>query len=150
MYLYTLENTENRIPILVKEKDVSNRETSVTSPESIANLFNHAFNLRYKAEEHVYLLCADTKMHIVGIFEISHGTVNMSCLSPREIFIRACLCGAVNIILVHNHPSGDPTPSKEDFEVYNRLNKASEIMGISLIDSIIIGDYYYSFNESGI
>lgn len=151
MYLYNLENTELRTPILVKEKMVSGRNTIFNSPQLIVDMFNTNFNLQRKSEEYVYLLCADCKMHITGIFKISHGIVNCSFMNPREIFIRACLCGATHIITVHNHPSGDPTPSSEDMATWKRLDHASEIMGITLIDNIIVGEYsYYSLKENNI
>ena len=97
------------------------------------------------AEEYVYLICADTKCHISGVFELSHGSADSSVLKPREVFIRALLAGAVNIILVHNHPSGDPTPSRDDFQITGRIRESGKMIGVELIDHIIIGDpEYYS------
>ena len=67
-----------------------------------------------------------------------------------EIFIKALLCGASGIVIAHNHPSGDTTPSKEDIESYNRLKEAGKLIGINVLDSVIVGDSYYSFMENGI
>ena len=70
--------------------------------------------------------------------------------SSREIFIKALLCGASGIVIAHNHPSGDTTPSKEDIESYNRLKEAVRVIGINVLDSVIVGDGHYSFVENGI
>ena len=149
MYLYSLENSTTRLPVLVKEKFISGRNTIFETPAAIVDMLNANFNLKSKAEEYVYLICADTKLHITGVFEVSHGVANSSFANPREIFIRSLLCGASNIILVHNHPSGDCTPSSSDLYNYNAIKKAGGIVGISLVDSIIVGDdTFYSFNEN--
>ena len=68
------------------------------------------------AEEYMHMLCLNTKNRVIGVFEISHGTVNASIVGTREIFQKALLANAVSIILMHNHPSGDPTPSREDIK----------------------------------
>ena len=81
---------------------------------------------------------------------ISRGTVNASLISVREIMISALRHRAVHMILVHNHPSGDPSPSREDMEVTRRTAEAGALIGITLADHIIIGDHsYYSFKEWG-
>ena len=91
------------------------------------------------------------KVKNIGIFETNHGSVNSSVVSPREIFVRLCLCGAAHFIIAHNHPSGDPAPSKEDMEVTRRMGEAGKIMNIGLLDHIIIGDgCYWSFKEHSI
>lgn len=74
---------------------------------------------------------------------LSRGTVNASLVSPREIFVEALKYGAVSIALVHNHPSGDPTPSKEDILITKRIKEVADLVGIPLIDHIIIGDNKY-------
>lgn len=86
----------------------------------------------------------------MGIFEISHGTINSSFANPRETFIRALLCGAAHFILLHNHVSGDVTPSKEDVRACNRIFEMGKMMGVELCDFIVIGDGYYSFREENI
>jgi DNA repair protein RadC len=81
---------------------------------------------------------------------ISRGTVNSSLLTPREVFIEALKYHAVSVILLHNHPSGDPAPSKEDLLLTRRMKEAGSILNIPVIDHIIIGDNKYcSFKESG-
>lgn len=79
---------------------------------------------------------------------ISKGTVNATLITPRELYIRALLTGAVQVILCHNHPSGNVMPSDEDIEVTNRVKKAGDLVEVKLADHIIIaGDSYYSFKE---
>lgn len=76
--------------------------------------------------------------------------VNITICNPREIFIKALLCGASGIVIIHNHPSGDTTPSEQDIKSYNRLKEAGKLIGINVLDSIIVGDSYYSFVENGL
>ena len=93
----------------------------------------------------------NTKHRFLGDFELSKGTVNASMASPREAFIEALRTGAVYIILLHNHPSGDPTPSREDIVTTKRMKEAGNIIGINLIDHIIIGDNkYISLKQIGL
>ena len=82
---------------------------------------------------------------------ISQGTVNVSVVSPREIFIEAVKHHAVSLVMIHNHPSGDPAPSREDINLTKRVKEAGELLGIRLLDHIIIGDNcYISLKERGI
>lgn len=107
-------------------------------------------SLRYKKQECVMLLLLDTKGHLIKETELTKGTVKASLLSPREIFIEAVKAEAVNMILLHNHPSGDATPSPQDINVTAKINELGNKMDIPLIDHIIIGDNtYYSFKEQG-
>ena len=145
---YTTEMNNDKIPTLVKEKGFNYSIESLTHPDKIAKFMNEVFCLDKKTEEYLYMISFTTKMKINGVFEISHGTVNASLCSPREIYMRALLTGAAYIILVHNHPSGDSTPSKEDIDVCTRMKKAGEIIGIPMCDNIIIGDgTFVSFLE---
>lgn len=86
----------------------------------------------------------DTKCKLIKERLLTTGTVNQSLISPREIFIEALRCSAVNIIVVHNHPSGDCTPSRNDIESTRQIKKAGDLVGITLLDHIIIGDNKYS------
>ena len=106
-------------------------------------MLDDLYHAELKAEEHIWLIALDTKCKPIGIFETNHGSVNSSVVSPREIFVRLCLCGAAHFIIAHNHPSGDPAPSKEDMEVTRRMGEAGKIMNIGLLDHIIIGDGCY-------
>ncbi len=119
------------------------------SPEIIARYYME--DLRYLRQEQLIVIYLDTKAKFIKDEVITKGTVNMSVVSPREIFINAVRCEAVNIILLHNHPSGDPTPGEHDILATERVRQAGELIGISLIDHIIIGDNkYISFKNSGL
>lgn len=93
----------------------------------------------------------DTKNRVIEKKCIFIGSLNSSVVHPREIFREAIRCSAAGVICAHNHPSGDPTPSQEDFEITKRLFNAGETIGIELIDHLIIGDQlYYSMREKGV
>lgn len=113
-----------------------------TNPDKVAAYFME--KLRHRNTESVILVCLDSKGQLLQEKELSHGSVNMSLISPREIFLEALQCRAVNIILVHNHPSGDPTPSKSDIKLTENVRELGEKMDIVLLDHIIIGDNRYT------
>ena len=97
------------------------------------------------------LMCFNTKQVLVREALLSRGTVNASMITPREVFLEALKCRAVNIILLHNHPSGNPSPSGDDIRFTENIKKAGEMIGIRLIDHIIIGDNsYISLKERGL
>lgn len=105
--------------------------------------------LRHRKTECVILVCMDAKGQVICEKKMSEGSVTMSLISPREIFLTALEYRAVTILLVHNHPSGDPTPSRSDKELTNNVREAGERMGIPLLDHIVIGDQSYaSFKEA--
>ncbi len=108
-------------------------------------------SMRNLLRERVLAVFLDSKSRLICDEIISIGTVNLSVLCPRELFSSALKNSAVSVILLHNHPSGDPYPSKEDKEITARLKEASKILEIPITDHIIIGDNrYYSFRESGL
>ena len=146
---YRVELDDKKHNILVKESacDYQANET-FNSPLTISTMLNEVFRLNKQAEEHVYMIAMNTSCNILGIFEVSHGTVNSSLCSPREIFIRALLCGASGIVIAHNHPSQNTTPSKLDLAIAKRMQEACELIGISLFDFLIIGKNYLSFREN--
>lgn len=97
-------------------------------------------------KEHSVVLCLNTKNRVMGFKHISTGTLTNSLVRPREVFIAALELRAAGLILVHNHPSGDPTPSLEDLEITRRLEEAAELLGFRLLDHIILGrNSHYSF-----
>lgn len=115
-------------------------------PATIADYYRE--QVRHLEVEQVILVMTDGKNQFLKDCVLSSGTVNMSLISPREIFMTALKMQAVHILLVHNHPSGDPTPSRDDIEITKRIHEASQIMNIPLVDHIIIGDTtYMSFKE---
>ena len=123
-------------------------ELDFSSPDTVARYYME--DMRHLKQEELKLLMLNTKSKLLGETRISKGTVNMSVISPRELFIEALQKDAVMIILLHNHPSGDPEPSREDILVTKKIAKAGELIGITLIDHIIIGDRsYVSLAEKG-
>ena len=145
---YSMLVEEGR-PYLVKESARNIPEIQeLRNPEQVYELFKK-LKVTLCAEEHVYMFALNAKYRVIGLFEISHGTVNECLVSPREVLIRALLCGAAAIFLVHNHPSGDPQPSTMDTVVTKRMHQACKMIGIELLDHIIVGDHYYSFLENG-
>lgn len=122
---------------------------SFESPQSIADYFME--NTRYLEKEYVYILMFDSKHKLLKDVRLSEGTVNSSLLSPREVFTTALKFDAVYIVLVHNHPSGDPSPSRQDIEITDRVSSAGRMIGIELSDHIILGNNcYVSLAERGI
>ena len=116
-------------------------ELDFSKPDTIAAYYME--DMRHYRQEHLKLLMLNTRSRLIGESELSKGTVNMSVISPRELFIEALQKNAVYIILLHNHPSGDPTPSKEDILVTERILAGGRLLGIGLLDHIIIGDNCY-------
>ena len=107
-------------------------------------------DMRHLEQEQVRAMFFDTKQKLIRDVTLAKGTVNASVISPREIFIEGLRCGAVSLILVHNHPSGDPSPSREDELLTRRVEEAGKIIGISLLDHVIICDTtYISLRERG-
>lgn len=121
----------------------------LTDPLSIASRYME--QMRHMQQEHVLLLLLDSKCKLLHELTLSIGSVNQSILTPREVFIAAFQYQAVNLILLHNHPSGDPQPSKADLYSTQRVREVGEMVGIPLMDHIIIGDnQYISLKEQGL
>lgn len=119
-----------------------------TAPEQVYQHYHYTFRDRRK--EYFMALLLDSKNRILKEVRISEGSLNQSIVHPREVFSPAVRESAAAIILVHNHPSGDPAPSREDREITRRLKEAGELMGVSVLDHIIIGDgSFVSFSALG-
>lgn len=122
---------------------------SLTSPDQIADFYME--DMRHKEREELRLVLFNSKNQYIRDTVLFQGTVNSSLVSPREIFLEALRYQAVSIVLLHNHPSGDSTPSREDILTTRRIQGAGELIGIILIDHIIIGDHsYISLKEQGV
>ena len=107
-------------------------------------------HLRYEQKEHFAVLLLNTKNHILGLRDVSIGSLSASVVHPREVFAMAIRYAAASMILVHNHPSGDPNPSREDLAITDRLVKAGRILDIPVLDHIILGDNrFLSLKEKG-
>lgn len=120
-----------------------------TEPESVAAYYME--QLRHEPAEQVLLLLLDNRQQLIHEEILSRGTVNTSLLSPREVFVAALKYGAVNILLLHNHPSGDATPSRQDIEITKQLVSLGKMLQLPLLDHIVIGDNCFtSFRRSGL
>lgn len=118
----------------------------LNQPKTIAEYYME--HLRHERREHLIVCMFDSKCHLIMDKVLSIGSVNTSIVSPREVFLTALTCQAVQIVLVHNHPSGIPLPSKADDTVTQRMDECGRMLGIALTDHIIIGDHaYYSYRE---
>lgn len=110
-------------------------------PDTVAAYYME--RLRHEEKEIVLLLLLDNKLNLIEEYMVSLGTVRSSLLSAREVFIEALKCRASNLVLLHNHPSGDPHPSKQDIIITRKIKEAGELMDIPLVDHIILGDNCY-------
>lgn len=149
VYLYDTLLNEDRAPYLVQKETLCKEAPAAGSSEMMAAAADKLLSLRNRSEEYLYMFALTSNMDIIGIFELSHGTVNATLASPREAYLKALLCGAANIALIHNHPSGSLLPSKPDLALCKRMGEAGELLGIHLVDFQIVGDGYYSFAENG-
>lgn len=136
--------------LTIKENipDYINPKTRLTAPSQIWEMFRFLGN---ESKEWMVVLLMDGKNRLSAIDICSIGTLNQSLCHPREIFKSALITSCAAIALVHNHPTGDTTPSREDIEITRRLKEASEIIGIRLLDHVIVSDSEYtSFVERGL
>ena len=115
-------------------------------PSTIADYYME--RMRHLSREEMILIFFNGKNKVIKELTVSVGTVNQTVASPRELFLEALRCEAVSVLMIHNHPSGDPTPSRQDILTTKRMKEAGEFLGIPLCDHIIIGDQtYLSFRE---
>ncbi len=135
---------------LVKESSVLYGKRFVHSPQDAAEIIKPF--IADLDREQVIALCLDSKNQPTSVSKISLGTLNQSMVHPREVFKTAVLSNAAGIIIGHNHPSGDLTPSKDDLGVTERLKNVGELLGIDLLDHVIVGPNkgYLSFREQGL
>lgn len=121
----------------------------IHSPDDVAKFAMPRF--RFEQKEHFAVLLLNTKNHVLGMPDVSIGSLSASVVHPREVFRAAIDHAAAAMILLHNHPSGDPSPSAEDKAVTTRLVKAGKIMDIPVLDHVIIGrERYFSFKDKGL
>lgn len=147
---YSLLLSEDKLPYLRKESSIDYAgDCKMQTPAVIVDMVNSCFELQHLAEEHVIMLALDTKKRIIGLFDTSHGSLASAECSSNNLFKRALLCNASTLIVVHNHPSGDTSPSHDDLVASENIRDAGQMIGIKLDDFIIIGgDEYYSFFEN--
>lgn len=141
---YDLLKDDNGYPMLLMNNC---KEYSITDYNDVVNFIIDHYNLRNLMEEYVCLIALDNGLHIKGIFELSHGGFDSAICGIKEVFCRLLLVGATGFILVHNHVSGNSSPSKYDIQISKKFAKASELMEFKYYDFIIIGDEVTSFKD---
>lgn len=135
------------------EKELSINEPGLdrkmNSPEKVAILAKQVLRLHEQTEEYLYMMCLNNKCEMTSVFELSHGNVNSSIVGIREMFQKALLANAVSVIVMHNHPSGDCTPSVEDINITKRMIEAGKLIGVQVLDHLVIGEKYCSLKDKG-
>ena len=121
---------------LVRER--GNRKMTINDGHDAAEILRRY--LQHEDREHFVTLMLDAKNRVIGLHTVSIGTLSAALVSPREVFKAAILANAASIILAHNHPSGDTTPSPEDIKVTDTLKQAGQILGIDVLDHVIVGE----------
>ena len=137
---YSVKKTDEGQPVVVGRAMNTPRE----SASALMTL------LQDQPGEVFAILCLSTKHRVIAYHEVSRGTLDATLVHPREVFKAAILANSAAIILCHNHPSGDTTPSADDIQLTRRLAGAGALLGVDVLDHIIVGDgRYYSFKEGG-
>ncbi|MCM0648964.1 DNA repair protein RadC [Clostridium swellfunianum] len=127
----------------------SGDEYKISQPKDAAELLMES--MRYLKQECLKVIMLNTKNIVITVKDVSLGSLNSSIVHPREVFSEAVKKGSASIIISHNHPSGDPTPSSEDINLTHRIKECGKLLGIELLDHIIIGNgTYISLKEKGI
>lgn len=130
-------------------KAVGEEGLKLLSPDTVAEYYMQ--EMRHMTREQIRIVFIDSKSKVLNDMVISTGTVNASIVAPREIFLNALKYEATSIIMLHNHPSGDPSPSKEDISTTKRIREAGNLIGVKLMDHIIIGNnQFVSLKGEGI
>ncbi len=133
---------------LVKERSLLYKDRSIRSPEDGYNLFKQF--LGELDREYFVVMCLDVKNQPTAINVCHIGSLNSSIVHPREVMKSAILSNACSVLVAHNHPSGNPTPSPEDIDVTKRLKEAGELMGIDLLDHLVVGENrFVSLKDKG-
>jgi DNA repair protein RadC len=126
----------------------SARRPTVRTPADVAALVGP--DMRYLDREHFRVLLLNTRHHVLGVEEVAVGGLDSAPIHPREVFKAAIRCSAAAVILVHNHPSGDPQPSADDLRITARLRDAGRVVGIEVLDHVVVGDgRFVSLRERG-
>ena len=135
---------------LVKEKTMTYDFKTISNPLDGAKVIKAYIG--NSDRENFVVVCLDTKNNITAIHTVSTGTINETIVHPREVFKIAILANSASIIIAHNHPSGNPSPSEDDVKTTKKIFDAGEILGIEVLDHIVLGDegQYVSLKESGL
>lgn len=124
---------------LIKEQEFKYNE-KITSTIDLVNFIREIIKIQNEPQEVIYLLTLNTKNQVISFTEVARGGINFCNLSMYEIFKRVLLSNSLKFILIHNHPSGDVTPSKKDIDITERIKKNAEMLQVQFLDHLIIGD----------
>lgn len=144
----------NELARRMYERKLENTSPSIRKPEDCFNaVYNYMKSCQYDMlKEHFMIVCLNIKNRVLAVKEVSCGSMTASVVHPREVFKTAIKNTSGAIILAHNHPSGDVTPSENDIEITKQLVKCGKIMDIPVLDHIVLSDYgkYFSMKEEGV
>lgn len=129
---------------LVNEKTCEYNPAIINAPSDVVKFIDDLEDIRSHTEERIYCIAMNTKNHIIGFSQIAQGSINTCYLDTKELFKVILLCNASRFILIHNHPSGDSTPSQNDYQMTEKIKEASKIMGIEFLDHIVIAQNGYT------
>jgi DNA repair protein RadC len=150
MQTETMKLRELTVRYAVKKTDAGQHVIvgrKINSPKDCATALTAV--LQHEANEVFAILCLTTKHHVIAYHEVSRGTLDSTLVHPREVFKAAILANAAAIVVAHNHPSGDPSPTLDDRDVTRRLAATGELLGIPVLDHIVVGDErYFSFKRA--
>lgn len=153
----TLKYNDAGMPMLVAEKasEKFDLRCSLDSPSKIMDVV-FGFDWGDFPEEHVYCIAMTKQNRPIALFDVAHGGYDSCCVDMKPLFTRLLLSGCTGFVLLHNHPSGDPSPSQADMILTQNVKNAADMLNIELLDHIIIGhhagwmgDKYVSFRERG-
>jgi DNA repair protein RadC len=132
--------TIQRISTHLIREAVATEMDSVSTPDDVAKLVRDMFGFDHLDREQFVAIALNTKNRIVGAWVVSVGSLNASIVHPRELFKPAVMLSAASMVIAHNHPSGDPTPSGADIQLTRRIAKGGDVLGIELLDHVVVGD----------
>ena len=135
-----MEYTKYRLEIVREDNFNSKYEYNITNSVDVRDFLVNVCKLHRNPSEVVIVIAVNSKGNVIGFTQVSSGAINSSIVEPREVFRYAIMSNAVAIILAHNHPSEDVTPSNEDLEVTRLIREAGDILKIKLLDHVIIGN----------
>ena len=142
-----MKYTPIKVVQLVRESRINAERPTASGSEAAKTIAMDFFNQTMPAQEVFCVMCLDTKRNVTNIVPVTKGTLDASLVHPREVFIPALLSNASAIVIAHNHPSGNPQPSSQDWAVLRRLEEVGETLGIPVLDSIIVGEFALSMRE---
>ena len=152
MYYYStkqVRSNKGTFLELVKEEAIEYENTSIASPEDIYKIME-SLKVIDRDVEQFWSICLDGKNNVCGIFLISQGGTNGATVKSKEVYKRALMVNAINVIFSHNHPSGDTTPSGADIILTKALVSAGDLLGIEVLDHVIVSDTgFYSLKSNG-